>query len=325
MEDYIKLIGAELTKAASAAEEVPTQVGMLSVKTANETCKDAAQRPNPAALYLSLWYEGEVCCLFADSNLGKSVLATQIATSIAERQKVIYFDFELSDKQFQSRYTDDCGNLYQFPGNLFRSEIDPDAYTVENFEEAIIQDIENAAIQTGAKVLIIDNLTYLCNASEKGDVAGLLMMKLMGLKRKHGLSLLIVAHTPKRPLNEPLNQNSLAGSKRLFNFFDSAFALGRSARDSNVVYLKQLKCRHGEYTYDADNVIVMALEKLGAFLQFTTVGYATEAELLRTPSDQDAAAQVSAIKQLASEGKSYRTIAAELGITLSKVQRIMRK
>lgn len=79
-------------------------VGMLRIKTANQAILDAATRPNPKDLYHSLWYEGEVCCLFADSNLGKSIFAVQMADEIARDQKVLYVDCELSDKQFQLRY-----------------------------------------------------------------------------------------------------------------------------------------------------------------------------------------------------------------------------
>lgn len=82
-------IGTELQKAAQLAESVPEQIGMLIVKTANRTIKEASLRPNPDALYLTLWYEGEVCCLFSDSNLGKSILAMQIAAQIAETRKVL--------------------------------------------------------------------------------------------------------------------------------------------------------------------------------------------------------------------------------------------
>lgn len=78
-------------------------VGMLRIKTANQTILDAATRPNPKDLYHSLWYEGEVCCLFADSNLGKSIYAVQMADEIARDQKILYVDCELSDKQFQLR------------------------------------------------------------------------------------------------------------------------------------------------------------------------------------------------------------------------------
>lgn len=323
--NYIQVIGAELQKADQLAASIPEQIGMFTVKTANRTIKEAALRPNPDALWLSLWHEGEACCLFADSNLGKSIYAVQIATSIAEKQKVLYFDFELSDKQFQLRYSDEQGNLNVFPDNLYRVEINPDSLDVNNFEEALLKNIEQAATQSEAKILIIDNLTYLCIASEKGDAAGTLMSRLMALKRKYGLSMLVLAHTPKRCLSNPITQNDLAGSKKLFNFFDSVFAIGKSAKDNSVRYIKQLKVRHGNYTYDSDNVIVAAIEKVGTFLQFVNVGYAAEKEHLKEPSEKDSTQEIETIKRMASEGKSYRTIASELSISLGKVQRALKK
>lgn len=322
---YKQSIDAELRKADLLAESVPEQIGMLTIKTANRTIREAALRPNPDALYLTLWYEGEVCCLFSDSNLGKSILAMQIAAQIAETRKVLYFDFELSDKQFQLRYSDEQGNLNTFPDNLYRVEINRESLDVSNFEDVIIVNIEQAALQTGAKVLIIDNLTYLCIASEKGDVAGALMFRLMALKKKHGLSMLILAHTPKRCLSNPITQNDLAGSKKLYNFFDSVFAIGKSAKDSNLRYIKQLKVRYGNYTYDSDNVIVSAIEKVGAFLQFVNIGYATEKEHLKEPSEKDVSQEIENIKQLSGQGKSIREIAKELNISKSKVGRILKK
>lgn len=48
--------------------------------------------------------------------MGKSIYAVQIAKAISSAgRRVIYFDFELSDKQFQLRYTDpDTDKLYPF-------------------------------------------------------------------------------------------------------------------------------------------------------------------------------------------------------------------
>ena len=263
--------------------------------------------------------------MISESNLGKSIYAVQIATSIAERQRVLYFDFELSDKQFQLRYSDETNNLNQFPENLYRVEINRDSLDSANFEEAVIGNIEQAAIKSGAKVLIIDNLTYLCIASEKGDAAGTLMFRLMALKRKYGLSILILAHTPKRCLSNPITQNDLAGSKKLYNFFDSVFAIGKSAKDNSVRYIKQLKVRYGNYTYDADNVIVSAIEKIGTFLQFVNIGYAAESEHLKEQSDKDISQLDASIKELSKQGKSVREIASELGISKSKVGRILKK
>ena len=319
------VIGAELRKADQLEASVPEEIGMLTIKTANRTIREAALRPNPDTLYLTLWYEGEVCCLFSDSNLGKSILAVQIATQIAQTRRVLYFDFELSDKQFQLRYSDEQGNLNVFPDNLYRVEINRESLDVSNFEDAIIENIEQAALQTDARVVIVDNLTYLCLTSEKGDAAGALMFRLMALKKKHGLSMLILAHTPKRCLSNPITQNDLAGSKKLYNFFDSVFAIGKSAKDSNLRYIKQLKVRYGNYTYDSDNVIVASIEKVGTFLQFVNIGYATEKEHLKEPTDKERNEQMETVKQLRAAGKTVRDIAKETGLSKSKVGRLLKE
>ena len=306
-------------------EPTATDCGMFRIKSANETIKEASLRPNPNPLWLTLWYQGEVCCLFADSGVGKSIYAVQISTEIAKTEKVLYFDFELSDKQFQLRYTDDNGNLYQFPSNLYRIEVNPDSMDVDNFEDGIISNIEGAAIKTRAKVLVIDNLTWLCNNSEKGDAAGTLMMRLMKLKKKYGWSVLVLAHTPKRAMTNPITQNDLAGSKKLYNFFDSVFSIGFSARDTNLRYLKQLKVRYGDYTYNADNVPVYQIEKVGSFTQFVFIEYSTERDHLRTLTNKDNAQLENNIKDKLAQGLSYRTIATELGVSLGKVQRVAKK
>ena len=299
---------------------------VYKAKTANRTIQEAALRPDPISLYLGLIYEGELSCMFSDSNLGKSIFAVQIATKIAEQMKVLYFDFELSDKQFQLRYTDENGVLNQFPDNLYRVEIDRDALDVSgDFEDAVMGNIEQAAVQTGAKVLIVDNLTYLCAASEKGDLAGRLMIRLMSLKKKYDITMLILAHTPKRLLTNPITQNDLAGSKKIFNFFDSVFAIGKSAKDENLRYIKQIKVRYGSFTYDSNNVIVSTIEKVGAFLQFVNIGYATEKEHLKEPSEKDVSQMIENIKQLRARGKSIREIAKELNISKTRVGKIVKE
>lgn len=319
----IAAIGSELNEQQQLAENISAKSGMFSVKTANQTVQDAANRPDPIPLWLTLWYQGEVCCLFADSNLGKSIYAVQIACSIAETQKVLYFDFELSDKQFQLRYTDETiGQCHRFPPNLYRVEIARDCpYPQGDFEDELIMEIEKLSVETGCKVLVIDNLSYLCMTSEKGEDAGRLMSRLMELKRKHGLSMLVLAHTPKRPLNMPITQNDLAGSKKLYNFFDSVFAIGKSAKDENLRYIKQLKVRYGNFEYDSGNVIVCTIEKNGDFLHFVTLDYATESAHLKEITDEERCRMKNEARALHSQGISYREIGAKLGISKTTVER----
>lgn len=321
MNDYIGSIRNELAKVDQLAASVPDNIGMFTIKTANRTIREASLRANPDPLWLSLWYEGEVCCLFSDSNLGKSIYAVQIATSIAEKQKVLYFDFELSDKQFQLRYTSEQNELYRFPENLYRVEINRESLDIANFEETVINNIERAAITTESKVLIIDNLTYLCLASEKGDAAGALMFRLTALKKKYNLSILVLAHTPKRPLSNPITQNDLAGSKKLYNFFDSVFAIGKSAKDNGLRYVKQLKVRYGDYTYDSDNVIVASIEKNGACLCFSQIGFAAEKEHLKELTETDKSNRIEKAKELRSQGISNVAIAKELGVSEGAVRK----
>jgi len=301
--------------------------GIFTIKKANDVLKEASERPDPQELWYSFWHEGEVCCLFADTNAGKSILAVQIAETIAQTgTTVLYFDFELSDKQFQLRYTDDnTKELYQFSSNLYRVEINPEAVTTSNFEQAILESIEKSIIATKAHVLIIDNITYLCMNSEKGADAGNLMIQLTQFKRKYGLSLLVLAHTPKRQLYNPLTQNDLAGSKRQMNFFDSSFAIGKSARNEETRYIKQIKVRFGKFTYNGDNVMVCKIEKENAFLKYVHVGISTEREHLKEKTDEEVAKFRTEVKNLYAQGNSYRKIGQQTGLSKSEVARIVKQ
>mgnify|MGYP000376032368 CR=1 FL=1 len=323
--NYISLIHGDLTRAAQVQDGMPESIGVMSIKTANRTVLEASLLPTPRALWDSFWYEGELSCLFADSNVGKSILAVQIADRIARTDNVLYLDFELSEKQFQLRYTDEYGKPYTFPERLYRVSLDCDALLDADFEGTIIGSIEQMAQQTRCRIFIIDNLTYLCCAMEKGDAAGRLMIQLNNLKKRYGLSILVLAHTPKRSLDCPITSNDLAGSKRLYNFFDSVFAIGKSAQDGGLRYVKQLKVRYGIYSYDADNVILYEIEKVDAFLQFVYRGYSTEKEHLKQLGDDESTRRDSQILELSRMGKSLREIASQVGCGKSTVGRVIHR
>ena len=328
MEDknYISKLHAELTRVAHDKQDnMPESIGIMRIKTANQTIIDASMLPTPRALWDCFWHEGELACLFSDSNLGKSILAVQIADSIARTDTVMYLDFELSDKQFQVRYTSAQGELYSFSDRLYRVSLNCDLMSAEDVEKAIISSIEQMIMQTNCKIYIIDNLTYLCCASEKGDAAGQLMIALNNLKKLHNLSMLVLAHTPKRALHCPITPNDLAGSKRLFNFFDSIFAIGKSYKGSTMRYIKQLKVRYGEFTYDEENVVVHEIEQVDAFLQFTHRGYSSEQEHLKQLDEIDKTQRDSLIIQYHRSGMSMRDIASEVNCGKSTVERVIKK
>lgn len=301
-------------------------IDLLTINSANHIIMNSKNSPNPNQLWDAMWYEGEACCLFADTNVGKSIYAVQIAESIARTgRKVLYFDFELSDKQFQLRYTDEKGNVYKFSDILFRASINREAIIQGSFEQVINQAIEEIVNGCDAKVLIIDNLSYLCVNSEKGDSASEFMINLLNLKRKYGLSILVLAHTPKRLMYNPLTQNDLAGSKKQMNFFDSAFAIGKSVQDEGLRYVKQIKTRNGEIVYGADNVIVYQIEKIDSFLQFVKVEESSEKKHLREKTEKEVEKLRNEIKALHSHGYSCRDISKKIGMSKSQINRIIHK
>jgi len=115
------------------------------------------------------------------------------------------------------------------------------------------------------------------------------MKQLKALKNKYNLSLLILAHTPKRDLSKPITRNDLQGSKMLINFCDSCFSIGESSTDKSIRYLKMIKARNTEIIYDAENVIECHICKPGNFLKFEMLNFGRETTHLKVISDKDKA------------------------------------
>jgi RecA-family ATPase len=314
-------------------------VGLFTIKTASEWIEEAKNRPIPKMLFGEFWFEGEVCILFSDTNLGKSILAVQIGNSIskkegikgftleAPKQSILYFDFELSDKQFENRYSTDYAEHYGFDNNFIRIEMNSDAMLPDgkSFEDFLIYSLEQSIIKTNAKVIILDNITFLKSGTESAKDALPLMKDLKSLKNKYGLSILVLAHTPKRDLSKAISRNDLAGSKMLINFCDSSFTIGESSKDKNLRYIKQIKQRNTENIYNAENVCICEITKQQSFLGFELIDYGSESEHLKTITKQDRDDIIEQVKLLSSEGKSQREIHKELGISLGTVNNYIRK
>jgi len=336
---------ADFTVDLNEVSHLSKEQGLFTVQTANQWIEEAKTRPIPEKLFGEFWFENELCILFADTNLGKSILAVQIGNSItqignsitlgenipgfkfeAEKQKIIYFDFELSDKQFENRYSVDFQQHHVFDNNFLRIEINPEVDIPDNtsFEDFLYDSLNKTIIETGAKILIIDNITYLKSATETAKDALPLMKHLKALKNRYGLSILALAHTPKRDLSKPITRNDLQGSKMLINFCDSSFSIGESHSDKNIRYLKQIKARNTEIMYDTDNVIVCQLTKPHNFLRFEFLNFGRECQHLKQPTDKDRDTLIEKVKELSAQNMSQRQIASELSISLGAVNKYLK-
>lgn len=298
--------------------EYLNHVGSLEYASANDVLMAASLMPEPQSLWGDgLIYENEVTCLYSDSNTGKSILSVQIGNDIAKMGKIVlYIDFELSKAQFRKRYKNERGEDYEFSPNFLRCN--SCQYAIFD-EDTIISDILSACGDSGAEVVIIDNLTWLDSNVEKGDAAASLMKELVALKQNHGLTVIVISHTPKRDLFRPITQNDLSGSKKIMNFVDAAITIGKCANEPNLRYIKQIKVRSDSFTYHADNVLVCELSKgeNDNYLHLEPIRTATEAELLRSNETRDSLSHQ--VKHLTDLGKSQREIARELGVSKTSV------
>ena len=324
-------------KANQVPEPEPART-LFTVHTGNQWIELERLQPEPKMLFGEFWHEGELCILFADTNAGKSVLAVQIGNSLtrcepltpfvnhADPSNVLYIDFELTGKQFQQRYSTPHQS-YDFGNGFYRAQFNPEAPippAFKTFDEFINAALEHYIKKTGASVLIIDNITCLRNGTEHASEALPLMKHLKALKTRHSLSILVLAHTPKRNPAKPITADDLQGSKMLINFADSAFAIGKSNHHPAQRYLKQVKQRSTAQQYGEANICLARITKPGTFLRFEFDGFGDERPLLRSHTAAARQLLMQQVAECSARGLSQRQISRQLKIGLATVNRLLR-
>lgn len=281
----------------------------------------------------ALWFENEFAILFGRTNTGKSLYAVQIAEHISGQlgKTVLYLDLELSMKQFQERYTSKDGELHVWPDNLHRpdlSMIGDGLYDSDKF----LPLIRRMMAKVNARVLILDNLTFLVNnGGMKAEDVKPICQEFCNWA-KEGYSILVVNHTPKIQPFTPLDINHCLGSSMLTNFVQSVFAIGTdSSNPSTGRYVKQLKSRNGRIVWEGNHVIPYVIDKT---LDPTMLRFIQPAQLHQTGMDtqipiqtarecdllKDADnMQLEQIRKLHGQGMSNRKIAGELNLSPTTV------
>lgn len=319
--------------------EIEQNQSIFKTMSTNSWIDFAKNNPIPKKLFGELWFEKEFCILFSDTNLGKSILSVQIANSISKGtstanlinecspQKVLYLDFELTAKQFENRYSEEFTNHYIFDENFLRSELDIEKLRNSNsdFEEELLESLESEIIFHKSDVVIVDNITYLKNETEKAKDALRLMKILNILKKKLDVSILVLAHTPKRDSTKPISKNDVSGSKNIMNFCDSSFAIGESFANNEQRYIKQIKERNVSKVYHSENILVYRIKKTNSFLQFEFIDYGNEFEHLLPKAQTDTLERNSKIIGLHHQNINNCEIARQLKVSEGTVRNVINK
>lgn len=306
---------------------VADELGM-KLRTYRQCCEEGARIRDPRDLFMGLWHEGELAALYADTNVGKSILAVQIAEEVARLGlRVLYVDLELSDKGVEKRSRTETGEIYNFSDNFMRLTIDyqaiaddPDAIDDSGIE--ILNRIQTVGIASRVDALIIDNITAICAGMETGDVAVTLVNRLLQMRTQNNWSVLFLAHTPKLDKKMPITRDSMAGSKRLISLIDSAFAIGECLADPNVRYIKQTKVRLDECRYHANNVLACHIERVDGLLRFVVQGTCTEASML-TEAPSKSVREKAEVRSLFQQGLPIKEICKLTGLNRNRVNYIL--
>ena len=307
--------------------QAPDFVGCLEKRSMNEWVDDSITKTPPRTFCRGLIVELEVTVVFASAGLGKTVACVGMAEEIALEtdEEVDYLDFELSEMHLRNRYYDEASQVkHVFPEKLNRFEYSPDRLGDDDVEDAILKSIILEA-QRGVKYFVVDNITYICRDSEKGTSASDFMKILRILCKEHQLTMIIVAHTPKRDMRSPITEYDLAGSSKLINFFDAAIAIGKSVKDSATRYMKQVKTRTGAELYGSDNVLVYRIVQTDGYTHFEFQDFGRERDHLRENSAETEMDEIHTCARLCKQNMTVRKISAETGIKITTVQRRLEK
>jgi len=109
------------------------------------------------------------------------------------------------------------------------------------------------------------------------------------------------------------------------NFFDAGIAIGRSAQDNLLRYVKQVKVRTGAFQYDSDNVILYRLQQVQGYTQFVFQDYVKEADHLRPKNEFTEAEDLQELIDLEAQQKTVRQMADITGFPPTTVHRKLRK
>ena len=279
-------------------------------------------------LFMNFWFEGELACLFGDTNIGKSALAYEIASMVARQQDqpVAYFDLENTAHQFYNRYYD-MKNNYSMCDNLYVFNITPHNVFPPRDIKKLLDGIECKIVQFKTPFVVIDDIFHLCSMNDC-PTTDFVLRTLRHWTLQYKVAILVVAHSRRHHANTPIELRHLCGSRRLPYAFDSIFALNRTFLSTDTLYIKHIKSRNSVIEYDAKNVLLVKLKKVSPqdpliFNFIKDPEITDERMLLHICNPASTAQALEKAQELSNLGWSHREIAEYFGISHTSVRRLL--
>ena len=274
----------------------------------------------PQMVFDEFWREGELALLFGESGVGKSLLAMQLARTLAAggdipwfrmdcaAGKTLYVDLSMSDRQFASRnsYLGKKGDERALPVSKRMYCDRPDD------EGELIEWLERQIATEKLKYVIIDDLSSLMRTCDGTRETMAVMRGLRRICGRFGVSILVVVQSEAPKANARVSERDLGRQRVLCRLADSVFAIGHHRSRSGYVSLVQMRSRSSSVKWTVHNAIPARVEETCgiALLRFEMEVSEEERELINS------------VKDLRRDGLSFREIAIKLKISKSRAHRL---
>lgn len=235
-EKGIDIASIPTTKVNKDTEIIPNNKELIL--PANEFMQNCYKATPPVSIDGTRLRTGEVTFFFGSTGAGKSITVMDLAIRNAHKLSgnVLAIDAENKSHQISERYPEG----FKFPPNFLMMDM---TIFLANTDGVLTEDLILDIIKLhNIQLLIVDNLGFISPEAVQDQKASHRLIKMFwSVVVKSQISLLIVAHTPKRENDKPLEIKDLEGSAKISNYADSIVAVGRDSNGTR--YLRTLKTR----------------------------------------------------------------------------------
>ena len=288
----------------------------------NERIAKAKNEKPQRRLFDDFWREGELALMFG-CRTAKSVLAVQVVEAIARgsgipgfvmptgRQKVLYVDLKLSDRQIAMRFSQGSGK-HRFSENFF--------HDAPARQEDLVKWLRDQITEHGFRVVVIDDISSLSLTADGTRETLPVMRDLRQIVRETGISILVLAGAAPPRDGRMVDEADLMRSRILCDAADSVFAVAPHQRQPGAMYMMQTRSASGPIVWTDRNgpVFKVIRDQEGVLkLQFD--------ERFKPEIREDLRQLVCNVKWRRDAGASFREIASELGISKSHAVRLAKR
>jgi len=290
------------------------------LRTAHERIISGMEAGQPQMLFDTFWREGELALLFGEAGAGKSLLAMQLARTLAvggdipwfvmeaAAGKTLYVDLSMNDRQFASR------NSYR--GRNGKARVWPVSQRLycdrPQDDNVLIEWLERQISGEKLKYVIIDDLGSIMRTCDGTRETMAVMRGLRRICGRFGVSILVVMQSEASKGNAGFSERDLGRQRSLCRLADSVFAIGLNPSRSGYVSLAQTRSRSSRVKWTVHNSILAKItESKGVVeLRFEMDISEEERNLIKAVSGHQR------------KGLSYREIAIKLKISKSRAHRL---